>query len=382
VTLRRALWVAVGAAVLALAGFGAWLVSLPPAPAVTAAPAVPQEEAAATLASLKPPKRARPIVAVIGINDATEVTDYLVTYGVLKRADVAEVVALATGPGPVRLYPALTVEPDATVAEFDARHPEGADYVIVPAMEPRDDPAALDWIRAQADKGATVIGVCAGAVVVGNAGLLDGKRATTHWFYVEQLREDNPTTRYVADRRLVVDRGIATTTGVTASVPMMLTLIEAIAGRERAAAAARDFGIAGWDARHASEAFRFNRPFALTVLANVLAFWNRETLGIALAPGIDEVSLALVADAWSRTYRSRAVTFAARVDPVESQSGIRIIPDEAAAEWPATRLLPPIGVEPPARALDEALQSIANRYGRRTSDVVAMQLEFPRESRP
>src|SRR5690606_42024715 len=64
----------------------------------------------------------------------------------------------ATQAGPVTLYPALSVVPDATTAEFDARYPEGADYVIVPAMEPNDDPAALQWLNAQASKGATVIG--------------------------------------------------------------------------------------------------------------------------------------------------------------------------------------------------------------------------------
>lgn len=45
-----------------------------------------------------------------------------------------------------------------------------------PAMSRDDDPAALSWIRSQADRGATVIGVCAGAKVVGAAGLLDGRR--------------------------------------------------------------------------------------------------------------------------------------------------------------------------------------------------------------
>ena len=67
-----------------------------------------------------------------------------------------------------------------------------------------------------------------------------------------------------------------------------------------------------WDARHDSDAFQFTRPFVLTAIGNRLAFWNQEHLGIELAPGVDEVSLALalVADAWSRTYGSRAVTFA------------------------------------------------------------------------
>ena len=129
------------------------------------------------LASLRPTKRERPLVAVIGINDATETTDYLVPTGILRRADVADVMMLATRPGPVQLYPALKVEPDATITEFDANHPDGADYVIVPAMSRDDDPAALAWLRSQAEKGAKIIGICAGAKVVGASGLLDGRRA-------------------------------------------------------------------------------------------------------------------------------------------------------------------------------------------------------------
>jgi putative intracellular protease/amidase len=84
-----------------------------------------------------------------------------------------------------------------------------------------------------------VIGVCAGDKVVAAAGLLDGKRATTHWYYRRELLDRHPSIRYVADRRFVADRGVATTTGITASMPMSLTLIEAIAGRPRAEAVAR-----------------------------------------------------------------------------------------------------------------------------------------------
>ena len=54
-------------------------------------------------------------------------------------------------------------------------------------------------------------------------------------------------------------------------MPMMLTLIEAIAGRDKAEAVGRDLGLAQWDARHASAAFTFTRPFALTAIGNTLA---------------------------------------------------------------------------------------------------------------
>jgi transcriptional regulator GlxA family with amidase domain len=361
---------------------GIWIVTLPSAPVRGNAPAIGKAEAEATLSALQPPKRQRPVIAIVGANEGSETTDYLMPYGILKRADVADVLALGMKPGPISLYPALKIVPHTTVANFDAMHPEGADYVIVPAMRHDDDEAVLRWINQQAAKGATIIGVCAGAKVLGNAGLLDGRRATTHWYSVKQLRKRHPTMHYVADRRLVVDRGVATTTGITASISISLTLIEAIAGTAKARAVANDLGAAQWDARHYSKAFTLTRPFALSVLGNTLTFWNHEQLGILLTPGIDEVSLALVADAWSRTYRSRAVTFASIGGAQETRNGISVLPDRIAHSWPAEDLIPGIGAQQPVGVLDQALQGIAQRYGTRTANFVAVQLEYHKQVEP
>lgn len=116
----------------------------------------------------------------------------------------------------------------------------------------------------------------------------------------------------------------------------------------------------------------------MTAIGNSLAFWGRETLGIELSQGVDEVSLALVADAWSRTYRSRVMTFAAGTDAVESRNGIRIIPDEVTTSASAVRVPgAPLALKP-AEALDETLNAIAGRYRANTADFVAMQLEYGR----
>lgn len=341
---------------------------------------MPQEETAATIAALKPPKRHRPLIAIIGANEGTETTDYLMPYGILKRADVADVIALGTKAGPVQLYPVFKVDPQATVAQFDAQHPDGADYVIVPQMKRHDDPVVLQWIKAQHEKGAMVIGVCAGALIVANAGLLDGRRATTHWYFLKDMLEQHPSIQYVPNRKFVVDRGVATTTGISASMPLSLTLIEAIAGREKVEGVAQELGRGRWGARHNSAVYQFTRPFAMTAMSNKLAFWKHEELGLALTPGADEVTLALVADAWSRTYRSRAVAFAATTDAIESKNGMRIYPEVAASSWPSQSLLEPVGKHPPADALDETLNQMTVRYGIDTSRFVAMQLEYSRQA--
>ncbi|AXV14508.1 transcriptional regulator [Neorhizobium sp. SOG26] len=373
-TMRYLFWGIILLMLLCFAGFGGWLLSLPTGAPATEAPQVPEAERQAMLEALRPPDGRRPVVAVIGINDATETTDYLVPTGILRRADVADVLLVSTDPGPVRLYPALQVEADQTMATFDAEHPDGADYVIVPAMSRDDDPQVLGWLRAQAEKGARIIAVCAGAKVLGATGLLDNRRATTHWYYLRDLLQRSPGIDYVPDRRMVSDGAVTTTTGISASMPMMLTLIEAIAGRQKAEEVAAGLGVPSWDARHLSAAFGITRRFATTVLANRLAFWDSEEFVLQIKDGVDEVSLALAADAWSRSYRSSVEIQSASGEAVVSANGIRILPDPDRAHVGQDLL----SVEgPPARVLDQTLEDIASRYGLPTAHVVAMQLECP-----
>jgi transcriptional regulator GlxA family with amidase domain len=80
--------------------------------------------------------------------------------------------------------------------------------MTVPAMSRDDDAAALAWIKIQAAKGATIIGVCAGAKVVAEAGLLDGRRGTTHWYYAKELRQKHPRMQYVVDPVAALDEAL------------------------------------------------------------------------------------------------------------------------------------------------------------------------------
>jgi hypothetical protein len=175
----------------------------------------------------------------------------------------------------------------------------------------------------------------------------------------------------------VVDGSVATTTGITASMPLALTLIEAIAGSAKARAVAADLGIDRWDVRHDSGQFKFTRSFAWTVLTNRLAFWRQERIGLALRPGLDEVSLALVADAWSRTSRSRAVTIGDGAEVAITSRGIRIVPDVQDVGLSSTSLPSSRTDLRPEAALDETLRDISRRYGANTARVVTMQMEYP-----
>ncbi|MFV3305984.1 DJ-1/PfpI family protein [Pseudomonas sp. NY15181] len=313
--------------------------------------------------------RERPVIAVVAQNRMTELVDYVIPLGVLRRSAVAEVQALATEPGPVQLAPALKMQPQATLEDFRRRYPQGADYVVVPAVHDSEDPALVGFIREQATKGAIVIGVCDGVLVLGHAGLLHDRRATGHWYSRGQRQADFPDAIWLENRRYVVDGNLMTTAGVTAALPASLALVEAIAGTARATELAQDLGVPEWSPRHDSQHFTLGASGYLTAAGNYLAFWRHDTFTVVLQPGFDEISLALNVDAWARTFRTKVKAKAQH--PVTSTGGLLFLPDEAAGqpELPQSSGSAILGLE-------EALSAIASRYGEPTRRLVAAQLEY------
>ncbi|MDT8992284.1 DJ-1/PfpI family protein [Curvibacter sp. APW13] len=313
------------------------------------------------------PARGTAVVAILAHSAGTETTDFLVPHALLRRAGV-EVVAVAPVAGAIPLMPALQVQVDTDFAAFDKRYPSGADYVIVPALHRSDDPQVLAWLQAQQQRGATIIAVCAGAQVLAAAGLLDGRGFTGHWWDRKALARA-PGARHVPNQRYLADAGVVTTTGVSASMPATLALIEAIQGAPRAAQLANELGLPHWGIEHDSGRFSLDASAAWTTVGNTLAFWRHETVGLPVHDGVDDVALALLADAWSRSYRSQAIALAPR--PVRLASGLTLLPAESAqATWTL-----PVANEPAACQLDRTLDAMAHRYGAATSRWVATQLE-------
>ncbi|MGS1028599.1 DJ-1/PfpI family protein [Burkholderia glumae] len=348
-------------------------------PASGTAAAAPAAERADRLPAYTPRfGRTRPVVAVVGENYYTELTDYVVPYGIVAESGAADLVALATKPGPIRMFPApMNLIPDETTAQFDQRVPEGADYVIVPAVHRDSDPALIAWVAGQAKKGATVIGVCDGVWVVARAGLLDGRRATGHWYSMDDLRKKFTDTRWVDGKRYVSDGKVVTTTGVTATIPVSLALVEAIAGRARALQVGERLGRPAWSSEIASERFSLGLPAMATIAGNYVRFWAHEDYGIPIAPGVDEIALVLEADAYSTTFRSTAYTVAANREPLRTRRGLTIVPDRVAGVDAPARMLPAPVTQHPLHALDASLEAIATEFGKRTAAWVALQMQYP-----
>ncbi len=94
------------------------------------------------------------------------------------------------------------------------------------------DPAYLGFVTTRAKKVARVVSVCSGSFILANAGLLDGRRATTHWWRTSQFTKLFPKVRLDADRIFVQDGTIWTSAGITAGIDLTLALIGADLGED------------------------------------------------------------------------------------------------------------------------------------------------------
>src|SRR5690349_11551202 len=88
------------------------------------------------------------------------------------------------------------------------------------------DPAIVDWIARASQRARRTASVCTGAYLLAAAGLLDGRRATTHWEYCDALAERYPSVQLEADPVWVRDGDVWTSAGVTAGMDLALALVE------------------------------------------------------------------------------------------------------------------------------------------------------------
>jgi len=147
------------------------------------------------------------------------------------------VVARRRGPLPSSSGYALVAErPLSRLGEVDTLLVAGGQ-----GLEPLlGDAALLAWLRAARRRVRRLGSVCTGAFLLARAGLLDGRRATTHWRACARLAAEHPRVTVEPDRIYVADGELYTSAGVTAGMDLALALVEADHGREVALAVARE----------------------------------------------------------------------------------------------------------------------------------------------
>jgi transcriptional regulator GlxA family with amidase domain len=171
-------------------------------------------------------------VAILSFAGLT-VLDAVGPYEVLRSVPGWEVRFVAAEPGEQRADSGSL----ALVADHSLEEVREPDIVLVPGGEGNrtlfDDERVIGWLRDVDRHSSWTTSVCTGSLVLGAAGLLDGKRATSHWLYVDRLAEFGAEP---VRERVVVDGKTMTAAGVSAGIDMALRLVSREAGDELAQA--------------------------------------------------------------------------------------------------------------------------------------------------
>jgi transcriptional regulator GlxA family with amidase domain len=161
--------------------------------------------------------------------DRLTALDAVGPYEVLSRLPGAELRLVGKEVGVKRTDTgALGLEADLAIDDLP-----DPDVVLIPggagSRPLMSDPEVLDWVRVAHETSTWTTSVCTGALVLGAAGLLDGRRATTHWAYLDRLGELGAEP---VSERVVEDGKVITAAGVSAGIDMALGLAARIAGED------------------------------------------------------------------------------------------------------------------------------------------------------
>ncbi len=146
---------------------------------------------------------------------------------------------VTAGGGPVTSFNRLPVMPRRALSDC-----QDADLILIPGMMGRPDrlfeqPALVDWIRQQHRRGAVVASACSGAFLLAEAGILDGRAATTHWQLAERFTQRYKKVDLQIDRLLIDGDDYLCAGGTSAHADLALYLVERFGSAPLAKACAR-----------------------------------------------------------------------------------------------------------------------------------------------
>jgi transcriptional regulator GlxA family with amidase domain len=189
------------------------------------------------------PRPRRIVILAFDRVQALDVTGPSEVFSLADRAAAGRVYEIELhGPAEeIRTSSGLVLRPHA---ELGRRDTTPIDTLVIPGGQgtgpARDDERLISWIRLAAHRSRRVTSVCTGAFLLARAGLLDGRRATTHWSACAALARTHPSITVEPDPIFVRDGNVYTSAGVTAGIDLALALVEEDLGPQAALAVARE----------------------------------------------------------------------------------------------------------------------------------------------
>lgn len=296
-------------------------------------PALLPASLADSTAHVPPPPHdpARPTVVVLLGADVTEVTDALGPYEMFARAGRYNVYAVAPERRPTLLSGGLRILPHLSLAQLDARLAGRAPALVIvpniPNVRRAENRPLVSWLRRQAAAGATMHSWCTGAMVLAEAGLLDGRTATAHWGDLARLERDYLRVHWVRGVRWVDHGWVITSAGLTSGVDASLRVLRRMAGDSVARRVARELQYPNYHfALEPSVTPYAVGPADAVLLANAAFRIGRPQIGLTLHDGVGELDLSALYDthAYSAVADVHAVASATAI--VRTAHGLTLLP--------------------------------------------------------
>ncbi|TCW82095.1 AraC family transcriptional regulator [Burkholderia sp. SRS-46] len=246
---------------------------------------------------------------------------------------------VAADAGPVATSSGLVVMADALRAGG-----RPADTVIVAGGQgvhaASRDPRLLRWIRRQAERARRLASVCTGAFLLAEAGLLDGRRAVTHWTRCDELAARYPRIRVEADPIFIREGALWTSAGVTAGIDLALALVEEDLGRALALDVARELVVflkrPGGQAQFSATLSMQRSADRLGDRFGELHAWIAEHLGGDLSVPVLAERARMSERSFVRHYRAETGRTPARaVEQIRIETAQRLLGDTS---WPLKRI--------------------------------------------
>jgi len=318
----------------------------------------------------------KPTIVIVLANDVTEVADTLGPYVAFKTAGAFNVVTLAERRFPVALSGGLDVVPDFSFAELDAQLGRDPDLIVVPNIpNVRGNDAVRTWLR-QHGRRSTVMSVCAGAEMLAATGLIDGRRATTHWGDIGRIERGYPAVHWLRGQRYVDDGQFVSTAGILSGIDGSLHMIDRLRGRALALQVARALHYDGARFLDDPAMPQFHPgPRDAIVLLNAAFGWDRASLGVVLEDGMDELRLAAVYDTYAPSFAVVSVASPGAI--ITTRYGLHLVARSSSQKWAASGgTLLRTAFDDQRFPFDAALEDVARRQNVPTAEFAAKRLEY------
>ena len=168
----------------------------------------------------------------------------------------------------------VTLRPEHGLSEF-----ADADLIIIPGWTSRNTPvsgALKAGIKSAHANGCRIAASCSGIFVLAQCGLLDGRKATTHWRYVKTLSEQFPTINVDPDVLFVDEGDVLTSAGSISGIDLFLHIVRQDYGKERADEVAKRLVVSAPDGgmRDSSQAQYFSRQISMNIRVILRYYWT------------------------------------------------------------------------------------------------------------